>query len=176
MSPQSVRALSRSIGLFSIVQMCIALALVGSRCVDVVRGPSDAFGVPVGIAVGLVLYYAIAAGELPKPITASRLSIAALAALLAGVSIAEEILWRGFALQTITRSAGPVLALIATTLGFAASHAATQGWSGIRYHLVTGLAMGLTCMLTGSLLSAIATHLSYNLMFVRRIALQGSIV
>ncbi len=176
MSTQSVRALARSISTFSVVQMFVALALVAGGHVRMLHGiRNDSIGVPLGVAAGLILYYVLAAGDTSTPVSTSHRSVAKLMALLAGVSIAEEILWRGFALETLTTTAGIAVALVATTLGFAASHAATQGWSGIRYHLLTGLVMGLVCVATGSLLSAIATHLSYNMMFVRRIAAQGSI-
>jgi len=176
MSTQSVRATARSITTFSLVQMLIALALVASGLVHVFFGPrNDLIGIPLGIGAGLILYYVLAAGDTSTPVAASRRSVLGLMALLAGVSIAEEVLWRGFALETVRATSGTGVALVATTLGFGASHAATQGWSGIRYHLLTGLVLGLVCIATGSLLSAIAAHLSYNMMFVRRIASQGSI-
>lgn len=175
MSAQTVRATARSITTVCLLQMLVASALVASGLVRVFFGPRhDVIGVPLGIVAGLILYYVLAAGDASTPVAASRRSILSLMALLAGVSIAEEIIWRGFALDTLRTTSGTGVALVATTLGFGASHAATQGWSGIRYHLITGLVMGLICVATGSLLSAIAAHLSYNMMFVRRIAAQGS--
>jgi membrane protease YdiL (CAAX protease family) len=175
-SAQSIRSKARSIANFSLLQMVVAAALVAGGFVRVVRGPvTDGIGIAIGIAAGLAAYYVLAAGDASTPVAAKGNAIRKLATLLAGVSIAEELIWRGFALDALRSSTGPVVALVATTIGFAASHADTQGFTGIRYHLITGLVFGLTCLATGSLLSAVAAHLSYNMMFVRRIALQGSI-
>jgi membrane protease YdiL (CAAX protease family) len=165
---------ARSIVVVSLAQVAIAAALVAAGIVPLLRGAErDLIGMSAGVVAGLLLFYALAHNGNVHPVPAKLSAVIKLAALLAAVSVAEEILWRGYALASLRTTTGPIAALIVTTIGFSAAHASTQGWSGIRYHLITGFVMGLAFVLTGSLLAAVTTHLSYNLMFLRTIAPQG---
>ena len=167
-------ARARSIVTFSLAQVGVAAVLVAVGAVQLLHGVErDLIGMTIGIAAGLLLFYALAHDGASKPVVAKFSAVLRLAALLIAVSIAEEIVWRGYALATLRATTGPIVALLATTIGFSAAHATTQGWSGIRHHLVTGFVIGLAFVLTGSLLAAVTTHLSYNLMFLRTIAPQG---
>ena len=161
---------ARFIVVGALLQIGLAGALLATGAVKLLpHSVLDAAGIAAGAGLGWVLYRVLAAGP-PEPGPTARLqTVARFGALLVGVSVAEEVLWRGFAFHAIATSTGPVVALIATTIGFAAMHTFGQGWSGLRTHALTGLALGATVLLTGSLLSAVATHLSYNLMFLRTI-------
>jgi membrane protease YdiL (CAAX protease family) len=173
-SAATTAARAQSIVTFSLVQVAIATALVALGAVRVAYDVErDLIGILPGVVAGVLLFYVLAYDGAAKPVPAKSSAVLRLAALLAAVSIAEEIIWRGYALATLRTSTGPLVALIATTLGFAAAHATTQGWSGIRNHLVTGFVIGLVFVLTRSLLAAVMTHLSYNLMFLRTLAPQG---
>jgi membrane protease YdiL (CAAX protease family) len=148
----------------------------GARAIDrrvLARASRDLIGIPLGAVAGVLLFYTLAHDGAAKPVRAKSSAVLGLAVLLAAVSIAEEIVWRGYALATLRTTTGPIVALIVTTIGFAAAHATTQGWSGIRNHLITGFVIGLAFVLTRSLLAAIMTHLSYNVMFLRTLAPQG---
>jgi hypothetical protein len=57
---------------------------------------------------------------------------------------------------------GATVALAATTLGFALSHAG-QGWRAVRTHLATGSAFGAVFLATASFAAAAVAHVSYNL-------------
>jgi membrane protease YdiL (CAAX protease family) len=161
---------ARFIVVGALLQIGLAAGLLASGAVKLLpHSALDGAGIAAGAVLGWALYRLLAAGP-PEPGRAATLrTVARLGALLAGVSIAEEVLWRGFAFHAIASSTGPAVALIATTIGFAAMHTFGQGWSGLRTHALTGLALGAMVLLTGSLLSAVATHLSYNLMFLRTI-------
>jgi len=165
---------ARTIVDYSLVQAGIAFSLVGSGAVSLqCDAARDLSGVGLGTAAGIILFYLLAYDGAARPLRAERSAIVKLTALLAVVSVAEEIVWRGYALATLRATTGPLTALAATSLGFAAAHATTQGWTGIRTHLVTGAVIGLAFILTRSLAAAVATHLSYNLMFVRAFAPHG---
>ncbi|MGD0473137.1 MAG: CPBP family intramembrane glutamic endopeptidase [Candidatus Velthaea sp.] len=174
MSAAAAPPSARTIVTYSLVQAGIAFSLVAGGAVPLQCDASrDLTGIALGTAAGIILFYLLAYDGAARPLRAKRFAIVKLAALLAVVSVAEEIVWRGYALAALRATTGPLAALAATSLGFAAAHATTQGWTGIRTHLVTGAVIGLAFILTRSLAAAVATHLSYNLMFVRALAPQG---
>ena len=76
----------------------------------------------------------------------------------------EELLVRGFMLEGIRRSrAGPVVALLVTSVLWAACH--TQySWHGIVAILVYGLLLGLARMKTNCLWTCFAMHAATNLL------------
>jgi membrane protease YdiL (CAAX protease family) len=161
---------ARFIVVGALLQIGLAAALLAGGAVKLLpRSAFDGVGIAAGAALGWALYRVLAGGAPEAGRAAKLLTVARFGALLAGISVAEEVLWRGFAFHAIATTTSPVVALIATTIGFAAMHTFGQGWSGLRTHALTGLALGATVLVTGSLLSAVATHLSYNLMFLRTI-------
>jgi membrane protease YdiL (CAAX protease family) len=155
---------SRVLLVATVLQSALAAVLVARGAVVFVRAPlADAIGVLAGIAVGIVLYRLLAAREQSAPRRASTAAIVALALVYTAISIAEEIIWRGWAFDVLAASRGALLALIVTTAGFALVHGIHQGYAGVRFHLVTGLAFGLTLLATSSLAGAAAAHVAYNL-------------
>ena len=146
----------------TVLQSIAAAVLVARGTVTLGRGPLvDAAGILAGVLVGVGLYRLIASGT-GNARHARPAAVIALALVFVAISVAEEILWRGLAFDYLAPR-GTVLALIVTTVGFALVHGVHQGFSGVRFHLLTGLAFGLTMLVTGSLLAAIAAHTGYNL-------------
>jgi membrane protease YdiL (CAAX protease family) len=104
----------------------------------------------LGLGVGTALACALAG---LKP----ALSPGAVATLALSAA-AEEVVWRWFALGSLSELAGPVVALAATSLAFGAVHP-----RGRRQHAATGFAFGAVYLATGSLAGAWCAHCSYNL-------------
>lgn len=155
---------SRTLLVATGLQSVLAAVLVARGAVTFVRTPlADAIGVLAGVAVGFVLYRLLAARDASAPQRAGTGAIFALALVYTAISVAEEILWRGYAFDLVAASRGAVVALIVTTAGFAIVHGIHQGYAGVRFHLVTGLAFGLTLLATSSLAAAAAAHVTYNL-------------
>jgi membrane protease YdiL (CAAX protease family) len=73
--------------------------------------------------------------------------------------LTEEIAFRGYAMNLISRRFSPVQALLITTALFAAAHL-TQGLSAPKLivYFLAGLAFGLVALRTGSLLPAMVVH------------------
>jgi hypothetical protein len=89
------------------------------------------------------------------------------------ISVAEEIIWRGYAFDTLAPLRGPLVAVIATTVGFALAHGVHQGFVGVRFHVLTGLTFALTLLATRSLAAAAAAHATYNVtVFLRTVAIR----
>lgn len=103
-----------------------------------------------GLVVGGGLAYALTGSRPPvSPTVAATLALAALA---------EEIVWRWFALGGLAAFAGPGAALAATSLAFGLVHTRAR-----RQHVVTGLAFGGVYLASGSLAGAWCAHCTYNL-------------
>jgi membrane protease YdiL (CAAX protease family) len=150
-----------------IAQSAIATLLIVHRDVALSHAPPrDELGVLAGVACGALLHAALPSKATVAVRTPGRAAIAGLGLLLASVAFAEEVIWRGFVFAALRLSGGPLVAFVGTTVGFAAMHAIAQGWSGLRTHVLTGAAMGLVFWVSGSLASAIALHVTYNLMFL----------
>lgn len=156
---------ARTLLVATALQSVIAAVLVARGAVAFAPAPlAGALGVLAGAAAGYVLYRLLSLRDAAAPQQfASARAVAALALVYVAISIAEEIIWRGWAFDTLAPSRGTLAALIATTAGFALVHGVQQGFAGVRFHLVTGLAFGLMLLATGSLLAAIAAHATYNL-------------
>ncbi|HYW53872.1 MAG TPA: CPBP family intramembrane glutamic endopeptidase [Dongiaceae bacterium] len=155
---------SRALLVATALQSVLAAVLVGRGAVTFVRAPlADAIGVLAGVAIGFVSYRLLAARDVSAPRRAGRGAIVALAVVYTAISVAEEILWRGYAFDRVAASRGALVALVVTTAGFAIVHGIPQGYAGVRFHLVTGLVFGLTLLATSSLAGAAAAHVAYNL-------------
>jgi len=76
----------------------------------------------------------------------------------------EELYFRGFAFGILARSAGPVAALVSTTVVFAALHVPQLAgdWWAVPVIFVVGGVLGLLRLRTGSLTPSIVTHTAYN--------------
>jgi len=84
-------------------------------------------------------------------------------AVLALGAACEEVIWRWFVLGGLAGVVGLAPALAVSTAGFALSH---RGRKAVLVHLLTGGAFGGLFALTGSLLSAITAHVTYNLLIL----------
>ncbi|MEW6208807.1 MAG: CPBP family intramembrane glutamic endopeptidase, partial [Acidobacteriota bacterium] len=80
----------------------------------------------------------------------------------------EEVLFRGFAFQTLIRDVGPVAAVIITSAAFAALHLGNEGASvlPIINTALAGVWLGVAYIRTRSLWLATALHHSWNLVMV----------
>jgi ABC-2 type transport system ATP-binding protein len=120
---------------------------------------------PLGVIVGAALFASLSR----RPITFARLrreravAIVGRSLYLTGHASYEEALWRGllFSLLVLVVGAGPAFAL--TTIAFACSHSASQGW-WMLIHLATGATFGGLFYVSGSLTAAIVAHASYNVL------------
>jgi membrane protease YdiL (CAAX protease family) len=130
---------------------CAAVA-----CLAVLHPPtpastwSDSGAALVGIAVGTTVACMLG-GLRPLVSPAAALTLA----LTAG---AEEVVWRWFALGSLSERVGPFAALAATSLAFGACHPRARA-----QHVATGLAFGAVYLASGSLAGAWCAHCAYNL-------------
>jgi membrane protease YdiL (CAAX protease family) len=120
--------------------------------------PALLLGALTGIGLVLVL-----ARGLPPPLRVDRARIP-LVSLKGGVlalgSGAEEVIWRWFAIGSLTPAVGVIGAYVASTIGFAAAHV---GRRAALVHLLTGASFGAVYLATGRLAAAAAAHVAYNL-------------
>jgi hypothetical protein len=130
------------------------------------------FGWAVG-ALAIALAVAMAAGTMAftaRQITvaesARNFSILFVVFLIAAAF--EEVLLRGFAFQTLIRDAGPVAAVLITSVAFAALHLANKGATTISTinTAIAGVWLGVAYLKTRSLWLATALHHSWNLVMV----------
>jgi membrane protease YdiL (CAAX protease family) len=80
----------------------------------------------------------------------------------------EETVYRGFLFERFcklfrSRSAAKSLALVLTSIWFAAVHYPDQGAAGAEQAVITGLAFGTMFLLTGSLALPMVTHAAFDL-------------
>jgi len=128
------------------------------------RGPLAAgLAAPAGIAVGCVLFAALARAR-PRLLVTRVAAVAALAIAAAGVS--EEAVWRAFALARLAGTTGPVAAVAITSAGFAAVHVPALRFRGAAVHVLTGAALGVLFVATGSLVACGVAHAVYNVLAV----------
>jgi membrane protease YdiL (CAAX protease family) len=140
--------------------VAIAVLLAFSPPLPDERLPMAA-GVGVGAATGVLLYLAVSRQlpVLPSRLAPVRLALAT--ALFLGVAAAnEEILWRRAVLGELLR-VSPGTALAGSTLLFALAHRSRPG-----LHLLTGAVFGAVYLGTGTLIAAVATHWTYNLLLL----------
>ena len=72
---------------------------------------------------------------------------------------AEEVVWRWFALGSLTSLVGPIAALAATSVAFGLVHPRARF-----QHVATGLAFGGVYLAGGGLTGAWCAHCAYNLL------------
>jgi ABC-2 type transport system ATP-binding protein len=103
-----------------------------------------------------------------RPIAASAYSaprkrLLARSAVLTAKSAEEEAIWRGLVLGLLVPPLGPFGALAASSALFAVAHVRRLGrraWT----HLATGSLFGLTYLVTGRIVAAMAAHSTYNVL------------
>jgi membrane protease YdiL (CAAX protease family) len=129
----------------------------------------------IGAASGLLLMLALArTARPPLRIRRERRRLFGVKALLLSMSsTAEEVVWRWFAIGTLAAAVGTAGAFIAATAGFAIAHVQTRA---MIVHLLTGATFGTVYLATGSLLAAVAAHVSYNLLVLAATEAGGSAV
>ena len=139
-------------------------AAAGSLLLIPLESPA-VFSVPaapavlVGVLGGGALFSSLARARpfvRRSPLTRRRVTRSSFFLLWAAV---EEALWRRLVLGTLALHGGWVVALVASSIGFALSHRV-----GATGHLVTGLGFGSVYLATGQLVAAIAMHAVYNLL------------
>lgn len=109
--------------------------------------------VPTGLVAGVALF--LVAGGLPRRCAAPRIATAFVLTLSA---VAEEIVWRWFALGELVPRLGTPTAVAVTSALFALAH--RGGFAG---RFVTGLFLGSVYGATGSLAAVCCTHVAHNL-------------
>lgn len=159
---QATRAFVLGVG----IQVVIALVLLALHRISVAFGTNIVLTTLLALAAGIGLHRLLAQGDETSGGSVRFETAALYALLLVSVALAEEGIWRGFVLATLEVSRGMIVALLVSTLGFAAAHALHQGWSGVRFHVLTGSAFGLAMLLSGSVLVAAVMHVAYNLSFL----------
>lgn len=135
--------------------------------------------ISAGLAVGLLLFLAIAAflklltGDgTYNPFEEFRGSNIVLLMMVLGVSapVIEEYLFRAVLLHRLANSLNQYIALIVTSIVFAAAHFPSD-WVVAIALLVIGIALGLLWLTTRSLLACVLAHSTYNLAAVAFILL-----
>jgi membrane protease YdiL (CAAX protease family) len=86
--------------------------------------------------------------------------------LLAVPAAAEEALFRGYPFQKLVTAAGPVLASVIASAGFAFAHAnnPSVGWLALTNIFCAGLVLSMAFLKTRSLWFVTAVHLGWNWM------------
>ncbi|HEU4333287.1 MAG TPA: CPBP family intramembrane glutamic endopeptidase [Candidatus Eisenbacteria bacterium] len=115
--------------------------------------------VGAGLALGFATTEAVFAGGASR---AGAIAAAALAMLF--VSVWEEVLWRGYALQQIAQGAGKWIAAIATSAIWALGHLGNDGAnaSGLVETGLSGVLLAWIVMRTGSIWFAFGYHVAWN--------------
>ncbi len=130
--------------------------------------PHGAFAIAdplAGAAAGAALALALlAVGGVPARLS-GRLADRVIGTIFQ--SAFEEILWRGFLLRAFSASYGGATGFILATVAFAIAHA-SQGWSALGVHLLTGALFGGVFVLSHDLLAAICAHVAYNVTLLVR--------
>jgi membrane protease YdiL (CAAX protease family) len=153
----------------------LVVALAGSTLLSIVlvvvlSPPRPVFRTPVSLAVALgliagMLLFVSVTRRTPGVRVPGRLPVTVIGCLVLCLAAAnEEVLWRRVVLGELLR-AGPVPALVGSTLGFALAHRARPG-----LHLGTGAVFGGIYLATGVLAASISAHGVYNflLLFLSR--------
>jgi membrane protease YdiL (CAAX protease family) len=172
--------LATIIGLWVVYFERRSLASVGlSRLKPVPVAVWFAAGVGFALATSLAIAYGTGAGEeaaaLPEAFGQPGRLLAAgavLALILLPNSIAEELLFRGWAMSAITRRHGLLPAMVITSAAFGAAHVPPWEWaeparllSFVSYSAV-GLAFAAMAVRTGSLYAPIAFHTGFNTLLI----------
>jgi ABC-2 type transport system ATP-binding protein len=118
-----------------------------------------------GCLAGSFLFAGLARRRLPPSALAAvpRRRLLSRSVVLCVRSAREEAIWRGLVLGLLLPTFGRVGALALSTTLFALAHVPRQGRMAV-VHLATGLVFGVTYLVTGRLLGAIAAHGTYNVL------------
>lgn len=171
-----------------IAQFAIVLAAVLAATwvmrVLVDRRPADGLGFPLTRRVPLVVATGIGAGALAMAVVVGSLSLvgvfrygadegtvggwlAVIASSLAAFAIpaaAEEAMFRGYLLRTISEGAGPLFAVLVTSAAFAMAHGANPDVAALAVVniFLAGVLLSVAVIRTGALWLATAVHLGWN--------------
>jgi len=144
----------------------VAFTLVAWSTVVLVDAPRPDAGVPPAMALvlgalgGAVLFVVLARTPPARPsLTGSSLGVTVgKLAFLALAATNEELVWRRLVLGEASR-AGPIAAVVVSTVAFAVAHRTRQ-----TAHLATGAVFGAAYVVTGSLAAPLAAHWTYNIL------------
>jgi uncharacterized protein len=127
------------------------------------------FGVASGILaaavfVGPALLFGAATLQRDPEFPASFSAFVFLTGLLIFGAFGEEMLFRGYAFQTLVNGSGPFSALLPTSLLFAFAHAGNQNvsWLGLINTFGFGLVLGYAYLRSRDLWLPIAIHFGWN--------------
>ncbi len=142
-------------------------AAVGVRWVS--PDPSD--DLLVGLPAGVLLFLAL--NRQPLTMVAAMRTLTAPQACARATfftvnTLAEEVVWRGWLLESLTRVTSVPAAAAMSAIGFAFIHLGLQGVRGVLTHLLTGTVFACAYLATHSVLAPFAAHLVYNLLFLGR--------
>jgi ABC-2 type transport system ATP-binding protein len=133
------------------------------------------FGFPastlVGVGAAFVLYAVLARGRFPQARLRDtrRRRLAAKAVYLTSRAVLEEAIWRGLLLGALLLALEPWRAIATSSALFALAHWRTQRW-GMLAHLATGTTFALLYVGSGSLVAAMVSHVTYNLLVATAVA------
>jgi membrane protease YdiL (CAAX protease family) len=149
------------VGVVTAVSLALLLLVAPPRPAD--RLPwSIAAG--VGLGCGVVLYMAVTRC---RPLLPARRGSAAVGigtqAFLGLLATNEEIVWRRVVLGELL-GAGPVAAVLVSSVGFALVHRSRRG-----LQLCTGAVFGALYISTGALAACVAAHWAYNALVGARV-------
>jgi len=165
-------SLARGVGLGA-AGAVLALGLGGRWIARAFPRPSWLLSLGLSPLVGLGLYATSrlatmlvpAGGQAPIEATiawpSGMLAVALVSVL---VPAAEELFFRGFLFGALEDTGGKAVAVVGTTVLFAAAHLPqTHGaWGAVAAIAVTGLVLGALRAATGALLPCIVAHLAHN--------------
>jgi ABC-2 type transport system ATP-binding protein len=155
---------------------CWAVAAVVLLAVPPPTPPT--FGLPtstlVGVGAAFVLYGVLARGRFPQARLRDlrRRRLAAKVVFLTSRGVVEEAIWRGLLLGALLLALEPWRAIATSSVLFALAHWRTQRW-GMLAHLATGTTFALVYVGSGSLVAAMAAHVTYNLIVATAVAADG---
>jgi len=121
-------------------------------------------GGPVGASVGLGLFLSLRSLKWQRALDPLAESPKRVIRLPIAGSILEELVWRGIVLHLLRAYVALPLSLAAATVGFAIAHFDSQHWRGVAVHTITGLSFAGVLIATGTVISAVAAHVAYNLL------------
>jgi membrane protease YdiL (CAAX protease family) len=127
------------------------------------------FGVSAGILaaavyVGPALLFRVAAIEPDPEYPANLSSLIFVTCVLVFGAFGEELLFRGYAFQTLVRGIGPFAALLPISVLFALAHSGNQNVSllGLINTFGFGVVLGYAYLRSGDLWTPIAMHFGWN--------------
>jgi membrane protease YdiL (CAAX protease family) len=128
-------------------------------------GRPNVRGAAIGLAGGVVLVAIplIVRGAAPVPLGMRPEPMAAWFAVTMLVVIAEEAVLRGVLFDQLVGLGGPIMAVLATSLLFAAIHVPLYGWAVIPIDVAAGVWLAGLRMASGGILAPAIAHLLADL-------------